>query len=241
VTSGPSWSRLPETPRKVRAARNEVIYRQGERTGLLYRADTGLIRLYQLTPRGRTVTLRHVLPGDYFGEDSLILSEQTPEIGQGSTPSGHHLYSAEALTPASLYVYDPSRLSERELLDLSRSMGLQLRRAMLHEVHLQSGDLKHRVVRYLLELSDTPLGAEDTDNRLYVRATHELLAEGTGSTRESVSKVVTDLRDAGLIETGYRHITLLDLRSLRSLAGVDLNAELDGSLGGRPALRATEL
>lgn len=241
MSGGEGWSRPPESPRKVRAARNEVIYRQGERTGLLYRADTGLIRLYQLTPRGRTVTLRHVLPGDYFGEDSLILSEQTPQMNLGSVPSGHHLYSAEALTPASLYIYDPARLSERELLELSRSMGLQLRRAMLHEVHLQSGDLKHRVVRYLLELADTPLGAEDTDNRLYVRATHELLAEGTGSTRESVSKVVTDLRDARLIETGYRHITLLDLRTLRSLAGIDLNAELDGLQLGRSHLRAPEL
>ena len=141
----------------------------------------------------------------------------------------NYLYSAEALTPASLYIYDPALLAERELIDVSRSIGQQLRRAMLHEVHLQSGDLKHRVVRYLLELSDTPLGAEDSDNRLFVRATHELLAEGSGSTRESVSKVVTDLRDAGLIETGYRHITLLDLVALRSLAGHDLSSDLDSA------------
>jgi hypothetical protein len=39
--------------------------------------------------------------------------------------------------------------------------------------------------------------------------------------------VVTDLRDAGLIETGYRHITLLDMAALQSLAGLDLLAETD--------------
>ncbi|GGJ71592.1 Crp/Fnr family transcriptional regulator [Deinococcus aquiradiocola] len=213
-----SAERDAATPARIRVARGERIYAQGETTRVLYRADTGLIRLYQVTPRGRTVTLRHVLPGDYFGEDSLVAPGQTP------LP---HRYSAEALTSASLYVYDPAALSERELLDLSRSMGQQLRRAMLHEVHLQSGDLKHRVVRYLLELSDTPLGSEDADNRLYVRATHELLAEGSGSTRESVSKVVTDLRDAGLVETGYRHITLLDLSALRELAGLDLLSDTE--------------
>jgi len=211
--SGPGTD-APE-PRKVRAARGELIYRQGEPSGLLYRADTGLVRLYQITPKGRTVTLRHVLPGDYFGEGSLGTGVAT------GTPQ-RHLCSAEALTPASLYIYDPQILSGRDLLDVSRSIGQQLRRAMQHEVHLQSGDLKHRVVRYLLELSDTPLGAEDSDDRLYVRATHELLAEGSGSTRESVSKVVTELRDAGLIETGYRHITLLDLAALKTLAGSDL-------------------
>ncbi|WP_424949558.1 helix-turn-helix domain-containing protein [Deinococcus sp.] len=217
-----------EPPRKTRAARGELIYRQGDPSGLLYRADTGLIRLFQVTSRGRTMTLRHVLPGDYFGEDSLVgVHRPGPagpptELSESARPGGQHLYSAEALTPASLLVYDPCTLSERDLLELSRSMGQQLRRAMQHEVHLQSGDLKHRVVRYLLELADTPLGAEDNDDRLYVRATHELLAEGSGSTRESVSKVVTELRDAALIETGYRHITLLDLAALRALAGLDL-------------------
>ena len=220
MTSLPPSPLSTDAPRKTRAVRGEVIYRQGERCGLLYRADTGLIRLFQVTPRGRTVTLRHVLPGDYFGEACLLPSEQA---------AAHYLYSAEALTPASLYIYDPALLAERELIDVSRSIGQQLRRARLHEVHLQSGDLKHRVVRYLLELSDTPLGAEDSDNRLFVRATHELLAEGSGSTRESVSKVVTDLRDAGLIETGYRHITLLDLVALRSLAGHDLSSDLDSA------------
>jgi CRP-like cAMP-binding protein len=226
VTSQPNVSYGLGAPRKTRAARGEVLYRQGEPSGLLYRADTGLIRLFQVTPRGRTVTLRHVLPGDYFGEDSLTQPQATPPI-QAQQPGGYHLCSAEALTPASLFVYDPGVLSERDLFELSRSMSEQLRRAMMHEVHLQSGDLKHRVVRYLLELSDTPLGAEDTENRLFVRATHELLAEGSGSTRESVSKVVTDLRDAGLIETGYRHITLLDMAALQSLAGLDLLAETD--------------
>ena len=88
---------------------------------------------------------------------------------------------------------------------------------MHHEVSLQSGDVRRRVVVSLLELADTPLGAEDGRNHLYVRATHELLAEGSGSTRESVSKAITELRGAGLIETGYRHITLLDLAGLQAL------------------------
>ncbi|HEX2865133.1 MAG TPA: helix-turn-helix domain-containing protein, partial [Deinococcales bacterium] len=38
------------------------------------------------------------------------------------------------------------------------------------------------------------------------------------STRESVSKLVTDLRQEGLIQSGYRRITLLDPDGLRDLA-----------------------
>lgn len=191
-------------PQKVRYQRGQYVYRQGEGSRGLFRADTGLVRLVQLTPRGRTLTVRHVLPGDYFGEDTL------------TNPT--HPHGAEALTNATITAFDPTELDERALLDVARNLGDQIQRTITHEVHLQSGDLRVRVVRYLLDLADTPLGAEDTEDRLYVRATHELLAEGSGSTRESVSKVITELRDAGLIETGYRHITLLRLGALREIA-----------------------
>lgn len=192
------------TRHKSRYQRGEVIYRQGEPAGRIYRAETGFVRLSKTTSRGRTLTVRHVLPGDYFGEDALSSSQ--------------HPHGAEALTTAMITSLDPRDLTDEELLEIARNLGSQLHRAMSFEVHLQSGDLRQRVVRYLLELADTPLGAEDAENRLYVRATHELLAEGSGSTRESVSKIVTELREAGLIESGYRHITLLDLDQLRQIA-----------------------
>lgn len=194
---------------KARFGRGDTIYRQGEAAGRIYRAETGFVRLSKTTSKGRTITVRHVLPGDYFGEDALAW--------QGEA-SAQHPHTAEALTSALIYSFDPRELTGPELLDLARNLGAQLRRAMSFEVHLQSGDLRQRVVRYLLDLADTPLGAEDAENRLYVRATHELLAEGSGSTRESVSKIVTELREVGLIESGYRHITLLDLGGLQAIA-----------------------
>ena len=192
---------------KVRYSRGEVVYTQGDRPDCLYRASTGLVRLSRTTSRGRTYTVRHVLPGDYFGED--VLGTEASRVGRSHT--------AEVLTTAQVLALDPERLDGHDLVDLARNLGEQLRRAMTFEVHLQSGDLRQRVVRYLLELADTPLGAEDADNRLYVRATHELLAEGSGSTRESVSKIITELREEELVESGYRHITLLDLPRLQAI------------------------
>ncbi|AWN23529.1 Crp/Fnr family transcriptional regulator [Deinococcus irradiatisoli] len=187
----------------LRYPRGAYLFRQTDPARLLYRVETGLVRLAQLTPRGRLITLRMVLPGEYCGEDALH--------------GGAYHHHAEALTNANVVSLDPLQLPENVVFDVARSFSSQLRRAMDHEVNLQSGDLRARVVRYLLHLADTPLGAEDPQNRLYVRATHELLAEGSGSTRESVSKAITDLRCSGLIETGYRHITLTDLPGLQAL------------------------
>ncbi len=192
-----------KTEPMVRYRRGDYLFRQNDPVHGLYRLETGLVRLVYLTPRGRMVTLRLVLPGEYCGEDALNGGEYT-----------HH---AEALTGASVESVSLAGLPPAAALEVARSLSVQLRRAMHHEVSLQSGDVRRRVVVSLLELADTPLGAEDGRNHLYVRATHELLAEGSGSTRESVSKAITELRGAGLIETGYRHITLLDLAGLQAL------------------------
>ncbi len=94
-------------------------------------------------------------------------------------------------------------------MTITQSLSRQMQRLMDYEYHLQTGDLRQRVARYLISLSETPLAAENSDGYMVVSATHELIAEGTASTRESVSKIITELRSEGLIESGYRSIVLL--------------------------------
>ncbi len=50
-----------------RFGRKETVYLRGERAQTLYRLEEGLVRIVELLPDGRLLTLRHVLPGDYFG------------------------------------------------------------------------------------------------------------------------------------------------------------------------------
>ena len=54
-----------------RFARKETIYLRGEEARTLYRLEEGLVRVVELLPDGRLITLRHVLPGDYFGDEAL--------------------------------------------------------------------------------------------------------------------------------------------------------------------------
>ena len=159
--------------------------------------------MVKVTTRGRPITVRHILPGDFFGEEIL---EARP-----------YQHSVEALTRSTITSFQIDELDEHLMRQVAVSFSDQLRRAMLHEYHLQIGDLRERVIRYLLELVDTPLGGENEENDLYLRCTHELLAEGTSSTRESVSKIIMDLKQEGLIETGYRQITLKNLDVLKEL------------------------
>jgi len=148
-----------------------------------------------MTPEGRILTVRHVMPGDFFGEEAFM--------------DGRREEIAEALTNAQVEAIDPALINHGDLMTITQSLSRQMQRLMDYEYHLQTGDLRQRVARYLISLSETPLAAENGDGYMVVSATHELIAEGTASTRESVSKIITELRSEGLIESGYRSIVLL--------------------------------
>jgi CRP/FNR family transcriptional regulator, LitR-dependent transcriptional activator len=191
-------------PHQMRYRRGQTVYYEGDPALSMFRVESGLIRIAKLTPKGRVLTVRHVLPGDFFGEEALTRQWRDHQV--------------EALTDATLVPVDPSTITGESLSSVTRSLSEQLQRVMAYEYHLQIGDLRQRVARYLLQLAETPLGGTDENGNPFVRATHELIAEGTSSTRESVSKIITELRADGFVQSGYRRITLLNNAKLQGIA-----------------------
>lgn len=181
----------------------QSLYLEGDAAQACFRLKEGLVRLMRIKPDGRSITLRHILPGDLFGEEALI----------GAT----RFADAQAATAAVVEVIDPRQV-RHHAMDVLSSLVDQTQRLMNHEYHVQVGDLQTRVARYLLRLVGTPLASKDMNDRWQISASHELIAEGTSSTRESVSKELSELRYAGLIATGYRNITLLDPDGLAEVA-----------------------
>ena len=184
--------------------RKQALYHPGDAANSVFRVRAGLVRITRMTPEGRILTVRHVMPGDFFGEEAFM--------------SGQREEMAEALTTTEIDAIDPDRIGPDDLMTITRSLSQQMQRLMDYEYHLQTGDLRQRVARYLLTLADTPLATRDGRGRPSISATHELVAEGTASTRESVSKIITELRAEGLIESGYRNITLVDAEELDDIA-----------------------
>jgi len=184
--------------------RKQTLYHNGDLAQSVFRVRDGLIRITRMTPEGRILTVRHVMPGDFFGEEAFM--------------SGRRSEIAEALTNAQIEAVDPEMINHSDLMTITQSLSHQMQRLMDYEYHLQTGDLRQRVARYLMKLAETPLSTTNDAGYSVISATHELIAEGTASTRESVSKIITELRSEGLIESGYRSIVLLDTDSLDDIA-----------------------
>lgn len=188
----------------VRLERRATVYLAGDRAHTVFRVRDGLVRMTRTTPAGRTVTVRHLLPGDFFGEEALA--------------AGDRCSGAETLTTATLDVIEPDRIQAGLLGPLTRSLSDQMRRLMDDQCRRRTDTLRARVAGYLVLLAGSPLAGTDADGRACLAVTHELVAEGVASTRESVSKVLGELRLEGRIQQAYRRIVVLDDAALAEAA-----------------------
>jgi CRP/FNR family transcriptional regulator, cyclic AMP receptor protein len=85
---------------------------------------------------------------------------------------------------------------------------------------LEGTSTSQRVVLRLLELVER-WGAAENDGtvRITLPLTQEILAAWVHSSREATAKALHGLRDAGIVTTRPRELTVLDLEGLRSRAG----------------------
>ena len=190
-----------------------VFYSPGEQSDQLLIIRTGRVRLYKLSPEGRALTLFVLEPQAIFGETALAESWQ-------------HDCFAEAMSEC--VVGTISRVSLRELLSNDSAIALRLMDIMgqrLRTLEQKLADIAfksvpQRLATVLLSLADCqPELTTPQKPPAVIRYTHQQLAEMIGSYRETVTKVVSEFREAGLIHVDEESIYLTDIVQLRQLAG----------------------
>ena len=187
-----------------------ITYRPGSvilypgKSDMLYRLQSGLVRIHTMDDDGNGLTLRYVKPGEFFGEESLSGLERS--------------YFAEAVTDSTVDVMNPALLGPEENLEVTTHLVKIIARAYESIYRLVGTRLKSRSASELLELAQTALATLQADGTTMIYATHDELAAAVGSVRETVTKVVGELAREGVISAGYGKITLKKPEALREIA-----------------------
>lgn len=166
----------------------------------------GLLRTFMATTDGRRVTVRYARPGSVIGAYGA-LDQRAP-------------LCVAAITDATVYDIDPGRL--QRLVEADPGLGLlliaELGRMLQDAYALVAantlGSLSERVAGHLLELA-----VVTSRDRLVAPVTQQALAEGVGTAREAVGRVLRELREDGLVATGVGEIELLDPVGLAEIVG----------------------
>jgi CRP/FNR family nitrogen fixation transcriptional regulator len=193
---------------KLRFARNETIFSEGEEAAFSYRVVSGAIRLCKHLVDGRRQISDFVLPGDYCGFLHLE----------------RHRFTAEATNDLEVIAY-PHRQVEalgESMPSMRRRLNDFLSRRLMgvqdHLIMLGRQTAKERVLNFLLRLA-TNAGAENGEV-VSLPMNRQDMADYLGLTIETVSRVMTDLKRSHVVTLPELHeFAINDMESARETVG----------------------
>lgn len=172
----------------------------------------GTVKLVRSTSEGRDIVLDMLTPGDHFGSLAQL---------------GDRHYTETAIAHSECCILSTTAPDFARMLrsyptvaiDSLEMIAARLRDAQGTIEQLSGYSVEQRVVRVLLNLA-TRIGVEhDGGVLINVPLSRQDLADMTGTTVESASRVMSDLKRQGLIESGRRWIAIPDPTALETRIG----------------------
>ena len=184
-----------------RYGRGEAVFSAGAPGNNVYFLRSGKVKIKQLSPAGREVILWFCLPGEIFG---------LAEVARG----GGRVISAQACERSEVLVVRQEKfrafLMQRPHVAMLSMQVLSARLRLLGEVlvNLVADDVNTRIAKLILRLSSrygTPAGKEV---RLTIPLTHQEIADMVGTTRQTVTSVLSALKRQGVLTIDDRRIQI---------------------------------
>lgn len=196
----------------INVSAGQTVVVEGDPIDHVYLIVSGSLRLYKAVVDGR----RQII--DFLGPKDCL----------GLTGLGDHAYSAEAITDAVMIRYPHRRLEA--LIEEKPAFGQQLFRLACSELGraqqrmlvLGRKSAEERVASFLLDLADRQTEAGEDGADIHLAMSRQDIADHLGLTIETVSRIFTRFKVAGLISLPDRHaVVLANVDRLAGLANGD--------------------
>lgn len=200
-----------ESAQTHRLNEGDTIFKQGEEANRFFVLLHGHLKVVQVTPEGEQVVVRYVNPGDVFG------------IAHAMRRS-HYPASAVAVQESLVMAWpdtewDQLIASNPQLASFAfQTVGQRLQDAHSRIRALSTEEVEQRVARAILRLVDesgqqTPEGVE-----IEFPITRQDIAELTGTTLHTVSRLLSAWKERGLVTSGRKRIVVRSVDELIRLA-----------------------
>jgi CRP/FNR family transcriptional regulator, cyclic AMP receptor protein len=192
--------------------RGATIFPQGSTGDELYIVTIGQVRIYTMTQLGQELSVMICRAGDFFGELALL-------DGQSRSATAAAMRSTETLTLHRAAFQHAISVAPEIALIMLASLSARLRHTNTYLEHLFSHSAPQRVVRRLLDLAEQYGVHEGDTTRIDLELTQDDLASLAATTRETVNRVLSSLRDQGLIRVERARVSVLNLTQLERSIG----------------------
>jgi len=186
--------------------KNQVIFMEEETGTYMYLVLSGKVKVAKASAGGKETILAIHRTGDFFGEMSLLDGKTSP-----ATVSAMEDSKIISVSGADFHKY--LLHNEKVMLQLIQVLCARLRQVWQTQT-LSSSTADARIRMGVHQLAQKH-GIRDAHGIIIdLKITHQELAEMVGTSRETVTRVLTRLREQGIIEVDQRRITLLSPKAL---------------------------
>ena len=197
--------------RRISYPKGSEIFEQEEEARSFFVLLSGRLRLVRLTAAGQQVVVNYVAPGDIFGIGKMIGLPTYPATATAVIDSVALSWASSAW-PA-LATRFPS-LAFAAL----RSIGARLQDLQTRVVELATEEVERRVAHALLRLAKQAGRRSETGIEIDFPISRQDIAEMTGTTLHTVSRIVSGWECRGLVDSGRQRIVIKDAHKLFVLA-----------------------
>ncbi|GAB6155891.1 Crp/Fnr family transcriptional regulator [Desulfosporosinus burensis] len=192
---------LNEIASEIKYPKGQIIFSTSQRTNEVYYIKSGLVKIYRTTSDGRQVSVAIRYPGDFIGLAEVLSNINLRE------------YSAEAMDNVSILIIwkDSFKKMLVEMPEFSekliRLMSDRLREAQNTIYDFIMNPIQGRLAILLLSMAERA-GSKGEDGIIHVRlrVTQEELACVIGSARQTISSLLSLLKEDGSIRYEGREI-----------------------------------
>ena len=190
---------------------DNLIYQQEEQATYLRIVVYGVVRLLHHTEEGNDILIDLLQPGEYYGT--------LPVLGEE-----HYSESAYAHTDCCVLTIDEKSFTIilREYPGVAvRLIGInaeRLKKARETIRHLATSPVEQRIASLLLTLAEKFGEYKKSETLIQLPLSGKHLADSTGTSTETVSRIMSRFQDKKFIKTGRKWVSIIDREALKRIS-----------------------
>lgn len=189
------------------------FFMQGDEAHYLYILISGQVKLMQSNPNGQQVNLRTIYPWQMFGALGV-----TRGAGATYPASAETLENSTALAIQSAFLNSMMETRSYLSFDLMNLMTSYIQEMQARYRELATEKVEQRVANALIRLAGQAGIRSDKEAEIELSFSRQDVAEMTGTTLYTVSRLLSDWERKGILKTGREKIAIINPHELVRIA-----------------------
>lgn len=181
----------------------EAVFEQGQTAEQFFLLLHGRLRVTQVTTEGQQVIVRMVNPGDLFG---IAKALQRPDYPGTATAAAESIVLAWPMADWSVFLERHPTLA----ITAMQTIGSRLQEAHTRLRELATEEVERRVAHTVLRLTNQSGRKEPDGIRIDFPVSKQDIAEMSGTTLHTVSRILSAWEAAGLVRGGRQKLLVRD-------------------------------